>query len=461
MADTPDNLDTKLSVTDCDSHGRRESAQLFPALLLAGNATDIKPPGNRVTLFRKNLQVGRKPAAGATVEADCIVRDSLVSSAHCSISRQGDSYWLADLGSRNGTIVDGVRLSAPAKLRDGAIIFVGTQVAVFRLASQRELDAIEQDLNRPFGPVATTSPALATLCNTLRRLAPGDGEILLTGETGTGKEIYARAIAAASGRTGRFVAINCAALPPELVESELFGYARGAHSQARDAKKGLFEEANEGTVFLDELGDMPMHLQAKLLRFLQDREITPLGATRARRLNVRVIAATSQCSRPSGNTGVGLRLDLSARLGAEPLRLPPLRHRIEDIGVLAAHFLRDRFIPCQPMAFQALALYAWPGNIRELEKVVMSAAVLAEGAPCIAPEHLPASVAAMPEHLKYAPPGAIHRPPPSAAELEQLLRACKGNVLRASRQLDRKPTLIYRWCRRFGLDPASFRHRDD
>ena len=171
----------------------------------------------------------------------------------------------------------------------------------------------------------TASPALAVACDRLRRLAASEGELFIVGETGVGKEVYARAVHEASGRKGRFVAINCAAIPRELVESELFGYRAGAHSTAHQAKAGLIEEAEGGTLFLDEIGEMTPEAQIKILRFLQDRELTPLGSTRPRRMDVRIIAATNRTVAGTGQEAGGLRDDIVARLGAAPIHLPPLR----------------------------------------------------------------------------------------------------------------------------------------
>src|SRR5262249_32937978 len=163
----------------------------------------------------------------------------------------------------------------------------------------------------------TASPLLAVACDRLRRLAASSSELLIVGETGVGKEVYARAVHGASGRKGRFMAINCAAIPRELVESELFGYRAGAHSTAHQAKPGLIEEAESGTLFLDEIGEMTHEAQIKLLRFLQDRELTPLGATRPRQIDVRIIAATNRTlsAAGSGKTHPGVRDDIVARLG--------------------------------------------------------------------------------------------------------------------------------------------------
>src|SRR6185503_3782394 len=292
-----------------------------------------------------------------------------------------------DLGSKNGTWVDNQRLEQNAgkiRLRDGALLFLGNHVAVFRMVSQIELEAIKAELVAPFGPVATASPALAVACDRLRRLAASDGELLIVGETGVGKEVYARAVHEASGRKGRFVAINCAAIPRDLVESELFGYRQGAHSTAHQAKAGLIEEAEGGTLFLDEIGEMTPEAQIKILRFLQDRELTPLGSTRPRRMDVRIVAATNRTAAGPGKGPGGLRDDIVARLGAAPIHLPPLRNRIEDLGALVGHFLAG--VPAQgprfeQPAFRALSLHAWPLNVRELEKIVTTAAVLTGGKP--------------------------------------------------------------------------------
>jgi DNA-binding NtrC family response regulator len=184
-------------------------------------------------------------------------------------------------------------------------------------------------------------------------------------------------------------------LPHELVESELFGYARGAHSQASQSKIGVIEEANGGTLFLDEIGDMPHTAQAKLLRFLQSREVIPLGSTRPRPVSVRVIAATS---RPGGGNGSpGLREDLVGRMGAAALSLPPLRARKEDLGVLIHHFLTEgRRKPARPLdaaLFLALCLHPWPRNVRELKKVIETAGLLSEDHPEIGIAHVPEDIA--------------------------------------------------------------------
>jgi transcriptional regulator with PAS, ATPase and Fis domain len=382
----------------------------------------------------------------------------MVSGQHMAISRAPEdaTFDLTDLTSTNGTVVDGEVVGSSVRLHDGSIIFVGSHVIVFRTATVAALAAIQEELASPLGPVPTINPGFAMICRKLRRFAESGEEVLLTGEMGVGKEVYAKAMHEASGRTGRFVAINCAAIPRELVETELFGYARGAHSQAAVAKPGIIEEAEGGTLFLDEIGEMAPELQTKLLRFTQDRLLAPVGGLHPRRIETRIIAATSRTAPPTDSVSGGLRADLAARLGAEPIRIPPLRERLEDLGALAAYLLGDRLKPFELGAFQALCLHTWPGNVRELGKAVTSAEALSRGAERIGFEHLPTTVAAAPR-IRSSPGRRKYRPPPTAEELAELMKRYRGNMMRVARQLDRKPALVYRWAKRFGLDVAAFR----
>jgi two-component system, NtrC family, response regulator len=319
---------------------------------------------------------------------------------------------------------------------------------------------MKSELVAPLGPVATVSPSLAVACDRLRRLAASEGELLIVGETGVGKEVYARAVHGASGRKGRFMAINCAAIPRELVESELFGYRAGAHSTAHQAKPGLIEEAEGGTLFLDEIGEMTGEAQIKLLRFLQDRELTPLGATRPRRMDVRIIAATNRtASLTSASKGpAGLRDDIVARLGAAPIHLPPLRNRVEDLGALVAHFLRATpGVTFEQPAFRALCLHTWPLNVRELEKIVTTAAVLSAGAKPISLRDLPEPIARAVETVPASGARRAAGPSPTPAQLEELLRRYEGNVADVSRELGKHRAAVWRWIKKFGIGPQKFR----
>jgi DNA-binding NtrC family response regulator len=451
-------------------------------LLMVGSADEpALPPSRRLLFVGDGLHLGRRADgdgdAGASANGDgapavhsAVLNDTLVSGHHARIVKAaGGGHELHDLGSKNGTWVDNLRVEGRAPLRDGALIFIGNHVGIFRLVSALQAEAIKSELVNPLGPVATASPTLSLACDRLRRLAASDSELLILGETGAGKEVYARAVHLASGRKGRFVAINCGAIPRELVESELFGYRQGAHSTAHQAKAGLIEEAEGGTLFLDEIGEMTGEAQIKLLRFLQDRELTPLGSTRPRRIDVRVIAATNRTAPGSaGKAAGGLRDDIVARLGAAPIHLPPLRQRIEDLGVLIAHFLRATpDVKLEQPAFRALALHGWPLNVRELEKVMTTAAILATslatGGKTIALRDLPepiARAAGVPVAVPAAAPSVVRKvggPSPTPEQLEELLRRYDGNVADVSRELGKHRAAVWRWLKKFGIGPQKYR----
>ncbi|MGA7742445.1 MAG: sigma 54-interacting transcriptional regulator [Polyangia bacterium] len=412
--------------------------------------------GDRLIPFEHAVEIGRLPRAQAGVAA-CCLRDPRISGRHARVSRtRPDGFEVADLGSKNGTLVEGRMISGPTKIDDGTLLFVGGHALLVRVLSEESLAAIQEDLGHPFGLVATLSGGMAAQIRRLRRLARAGDAILLSGETGVGKEVYARAVHRASGRPGRFVALNCAALPTELVESELFGFARGAHSQAAASKPGLIEEAERGTLFLDEIGDMPGPAQAKLLRFLQEHEYVPLGGREARRLDVRVIGATSSLT-PSPQAP-GLRRDLVARFGAEPVVLPPLRERREDVGTLAAHFLGQRR-SLETAAFFALCLHDWPENVRGLESVVREAVLCSEGSRAIRLEDLPHVVR---ERVASGERNRVlrRRPPrarPEKAEIEALLDRHKGNIAEVARELDRQWAVVWRWVQQGGFDMDKYR----
>ena len=432
-------------------------------LLMLGSAESPGlPPARRFAVVRDYLELGRRPSDEAERQGGALtIVDALVSSRHARISRRpSGEYAVEDLGSKNGTFLDNARVEDQARLRNGSLLFFGNHAAVFRMVSALELDAIKADLVSPLGPVATCSPALALACDRLRRLAGADGEILLLGETGVGKEVYARAVHQLSQRRGRFMAINCGAIPRELVESELFGYRQGAHSTAHQAKPGLIEEAEGGTLFLDEIGEMTQEAQIKLLRFLQDRELTPLGSTRPRKMDVRIVAATNRTGTTAKTPG-GLRDDIIGRLGAAPLHLPPLRSRLEDLGALAAHFLRAAATRTfeQP-AFRALALYDWPLNIRELEKIVGTAAVLTGGTRPISLRDLPEPIA---RGATAAAPATRRASgsSPTPEQIEDLLRRYHGNVADVSRELGKHRAAVWRWMKKWGIGVEKYRKPEE
>ncbi|MEJ2183307.1 MAG: sigma-54 dependent transcriptional regulator [Nitrospirota bacterium] len=249
-----------------------------------------------------------------------------------------------------------------------------------------------------FSDVIGENPALLAIVREVRKVADTRSTVLLLGETGTGKELFARVIHRNSSRRERpFVPINCSTIPEALLESELFGHARGAFTGAVASKSGLLEEAEGGTIFLDEIGDMPPALQAKLLRVLEDQEIRPVGSTKTKKIDIRLITATNKDLWEEVQHGE-FREDLFYRVNVISLHLPPLRERKEDIAALAAHYL-SRYVrelgrepkELSPEALSALAAYDWPGNVRELQNVLERAVLIAEG-PAISKEHLPENV---------------------------------------------------------------------
>jgi transcriptional regulator with GAF, ATPase, and Fis domain len=457
----------------------------------SGDALETLRAPRICTIEQLTLDIGRRPhptpVPAEQASKVLAIPDATVSGVHARIQRASsgaDLFILQDLGSTNGTYVDGRLATGPVPLRDGAVLFLGSQVLVFRIVTAPELEAIQEDAAAPFGPLPTSSPDLAMTCAKLRRLARTPSEILLVGETGVGKEVFAQAIHALSDRPGKLVAINCAAIPRELFESELFGYEKGAHSTAQGRKVGQVELANRGTLFLDEIGDMPAELQPKLLRFLQDRRFTPLGSTRVVEADVRIVAATSRI--PMEERGPQVQDALLGRLGAQPIVLPPLRERMEDIGRLTAHFLRDmrdgRVF--EPEAFHAMCLHTWPLNVRELLKVVGEAEALSRGAARIGLEHLPDAVTATlqidglddlettdvdpypPEDQVESDPGMTRaagaptrtrRAAPSREEIEGLLALTKGSVAEVARRLNRQYAVIWRCIQRYGIDAGKFR----
>jgi transcriptional regulator with PAS, ATPase and Fis domain len=320
--------------------------------------------------------------------------------------------------------------------------------------AHEQLAAVERD--RAHGRMIGRSEAWQRVLTRALRVAPTDATVFLQGESGTGKEIVARFIHQASPRKdGPFVAINCAALPEQLLESELFGYERGAFTGAHQAKAGQIELASRGVLFLDEVSEMSLAAQAKFLRFLQEREFQRLGGTRTQRANVRIVAASNRDLRQAVAQGT-FREDLFYRLQVFDIPLPPLRDRLSDVPLLAEQFLEElaetmRRPPARldDDARDALLAYHWPGNVRELRNVLERAAILTEDG-AIARHHLslqpapeaPASPAASSTELS-----AIER-----QTIETVLRQTDGNKSKTARRLGLTRTQLYVRLRRYGLE---------
>jgi two-component system response regulator HydG len=332
-----------------------------------------------------------------------------------------------------------------------------------RLARRRAITTPLSPVNEEAdGPALVGhSPAIIEVMKTLARVAPSQATVLVLGETGTGKELVARTIHRWSERANcRFVAVNCSALAEGLLESELFGHVKGAYTGAANSRPGLFREADKGTLFLDEVGDISPGLQARLLRALQEHEIVPLGAETPIKVDVRVIAATHRDLPDLVRQGK-FREDLYYRLDVVTLNLPPLRERRQDIPLLVDHFLRRLTsrhgrgpVAVDPEALRRLLGYDWPGNIRELQNVLERAVLLAEQG-VIGPEHLATTVrpsaAALPETGEA--PALRSLEDVEREHVIRVLSATGGNREESSRVLGISRRTLTRMIQRWGLPP--------
>jgi DNA-binding NtrC family response regulator len=314
---------------------------------------------------------------GTDHTCDLRLHDPAVSNRHASLRPTADGVLLMDLGSTNGTYVAGCRINSiylPPETR----VTLGESVISYRL----EHGSVEVPLSSKarFGSLLGHGDAMRATFGILERMAKCDATVLLEGESGTGKELAAQALHDYSERKGGpFIAVDCGAIPAELIESELFGHVRGSFTGATTDRTGLFEQAGQGTLFLDEIGELPLDLQPRLLRALESREIRRVGESRVRPIDVRIVAATNrklECEVEQNR----FRPDLFYRLSVVRVRLPPLRERREEIPRLISHFLaefgRDPAEPLPASIVAAFESHSWPGNVRELRNVIQRIALL-------------------------------------------------------------------------------------
>jgi transcriptional regulator with PAS, ATPase and Fis domain len=394
-----------------------------------------------------------------------------MSSSHAQILRSGATWRLEDSGSRNGTRVNGSQV-AHAALRDGDLVEIGHAVLLFREALHgppgTTLDLDTSSATMTARGLATLVPALASEVEALVRISTTAVPVLLRGETGTGKELVARAVHASSGRGGAFVPVNCGAIPPTLMESQLFGHAKGAFSGALRDEPGFVRAATGGTLFLDEIGDMPPASQAALLRVLQEGEVVPVGSSRAVPVDLRVVAATHQPLEALVARGT-FRNDLLARLDGFTFVLPPLRERREDIGLIVADLLGS-LSPAEPCRLdlsahvgRALLTYPWPLNVRELRHCLARGLTLAQDG-VFELGHLPKAVAGVASDA--AGLGDLDQAQETAEEkqaarlreqLEALLTEHRGNVAEVARAMGKARMQVQRWMKRLAIDPGRYR----
>jgi len=335
---------------------------------------------------------------GSRPGLDVSLTDPAVSSLHAELNARPDGVWVRDLGSRNGTFVEGV-LVTQARIPDGGTLRVGSSVLTLRLGATPE--AITLWPNDRFGPLLGRSDAMRELFTLLSKVSPVEAPVLIQGETGTGKELVARAIHGSSPRaTKPYVVVDCAALPSDLMEAELFGHTKGAFTGALSGRIGALEEADGGTVFLDEVGELPLSLQPKLLRAIETQRVRPLGGNTERQLNVRFLFATHRDLAAMVNAGT-FREDLYFRIAVLLIQVPPLRSRPDDLPMLIQHFLPPDTDPTTAaQVVQQLRARPFAGNVRELRNWVQRAVAFGPA------QGLAQAPAAMPKPAPQAAPGS-------------------------------------------------------
>lgn len=458
-------------------------------LLYAPSYTHFSPA---YLLHERDLIIGRDPSSGICIP------EAAVSRQHARIHFEGGRWMLTDLGGRNGTLVDGefvheIALEHLHEIRVGDAIFKFVEAgaesyARYRIDGPLTDDASADELaHRARIGEIVGGYQIDRIARALERVAKSPIALVLLGESGTGKEVFARFVHTVSGRKGAFQAINCAAIPQALLESELFGYKRGAFSGAVRDKMGLIQAADGGTLLLDEIGDMPLEAQGKLLRVLQTKEVVPVGATSAEHVDIRVVCATHRDLTRLQKEG-GFRGDLYARLNEYSVTLPPLRERKEDIFALCRAFAARHGRPGLGFTFPfmtGLLHYDFPFNVRELEGFVKRGIALSDGSALDA-QHLPdeitdlmksycrkpasapgASLPALsappapplpsPSPDESAPAASARNAAPTEEELRGLLTLHRGNVAAVGRALGKERMQIHRWMKRYGIDVGEYR----
>jgi transcriptional regulator with PAS, ATPase and Fis domain len=432
--------------TEVDRHLTQSERQLRLMIVLEGQVITHPLPRSGEVI------VGRK--AGCTIEID----DPGISRRHFLL-RIGAETAVTDLGSKNGITVRGRRVEPnhTVPFNAGDVLQAGRVLVLL----QNDIAATTpQKRPEDSGPVVVEGGSLAQLWELTRRTAKTPISVLIVGETGVGKEVFAEAIHRFSPRAQQpFFRFNCAALPEALLESELFGFERGAFTGATDRKLGLLEAAHGGTVFFDELGEMPLAVQAKLLQVIEEKLVRRIGALKAQPIDVRFVSATN-CDLDEAVARGAFRRDLLFRLNGISFVVPPLRERLDELALLARSFILARYeefgLHAPPLiaddAEAALRAYAWPGNVRELKNVIDRALVLAQGGAIRARDlRLDAYGDGASPARTPAPDSGDGSEAAEAAELRELLARFAGNQSRAAKALGiARSTLIAR-MERFGI----------
>ncbi len=419
-----------------------ESGYPITRIVVSGHHQDRD---RSVVLSTRHVRIGTSPAN------DIVLTDPHASRFHCEIRLTDEGYLLRDLGSTNGTRVGEIEVKE-GRIHPGAVVVVGETSIRFSANDGRpeEIAASSED---HFGNVVGRVVRMREVFGVLERIAPTELTVLLAGETGTGKDVIARAIHARSGRAnGPLVVFDCAAVAPTLIENELFGHVKGAFTGATMDAVGAFERANGGTLLLDEIGELSLELQPKLLRALEQRTVRPVGASKEVPIDVRIIAASHRNLERQVKQGTW-RQDLFFRVSVVTVEIPPLRQRMDDLPMLVDSFVAQagKKMRVSPETVRILSAYEWPGNIRELRNVVESAVALADG-DVLEPRHL----------VFFAP----NNKEPSLSGLElagksletieraaivQTLDRLKGNKTQAAKALGISTSTIYEKVKKYGI----------
>ncbi len=395
---------------------------------------------------------------GSHASNDVVLRDPMVSRFHCRLVREAGHWTVRDSGSMNGTALNGVRLR-DGDLGSESVLTLGDSVVRVRSGAPVKEDLVP--MLPSFGSLVGTSLPMRRMFALLDKIAQSEINVLIEGESGTGKELVATEIMQRSARANKpFVVVDCGAISPSLVESELFGHVRGAFTGADRDRTGAFEAAEGGTVFLDEIGELPLDLQPKLLRALEAREIRRVGESKARHVDVRVISATNRDLDREVNKG-RFREDLYFRLAVISARVPPLRERLDDLLILVRTFLahlgvveEERLFP--PSVLAGMAKHDWPGNVRELRNYVERSVVLQSanitlrrGAGGVTSTQRHANGVDLEVPFRLAKDAVIDSF--ERGYLSQLLEAAGGNMSKASRMAGMDRMYLHRLVQKHGL----------
>ena len=440
--------------------GRLESIEFMRCVLAIVSGPET---GKHVTIESSLIRIGSSPGC------NLVISDQTVSRVHCEIEVGERGFLLRDLESLNGVFVGRVQVKE-VYLEPGTEFSVGGTRVELRTSDERM--EIRLSPNEKFGDVLGRSAKMREIFYLLEKMASKDSTILLTGETGTGKEVFARSIHDESSRRGApFITIDCGSLPENLIEEELFGHVKGAFTGATSDRMGAFEEARGGTVFLDEIGELPLAQQVKLLRVLESREIKRVGEATSRPVEVRILAATNRVLADEVEQGT-FRKDLYYRLSVLELRIPSLRERPDDVPLLAEHFLeamaKRSGKPRQKITLDGLAAlsgYPWPGNVRELRNVLEKAVTLDDAAELDASAIAVGSLRNHPDPASGKGAFVIDATVPydvahdrfEREYLMELLRANEMNVSKAARAGGIHRQSIHRLLRKHGIKLQEYR----